>query len=926
LVHPRLDVADGVDLRIATQENLDMALPTIGGNFQFAANGAEDQIYGFSYSSMKPAAHESSITDAFLITSIPTGSLFYNAGSLAAPHYFQISGLQSNPNAAGALELRITGVFVNGAKVSGSDGNLYWSSAVDTTVTGGNGGSAFTPGVGAGAGAIGIVNAVTVNAVDNVDGIFQNTGAGLDVVATDGTVSASLGSYGNVNLLAPPPLQPTVVLDNDTTNGGAGYNIDKITSDPTLTVTNVANQSAVYYNLDSGGWGAANIYTPPATDGTAEGAHSVQVKEINPQALTGPITTFNFTLDTIAPVAPTVTVNDSTDGGGGHAADGVTNVATPNVAGEAGAVNMYSVDGNAFALTVGLALDGSADGVHDVTAYQIDIANNSNPANFNAAVNFTLDTQADGFDGTTATVDATAAIVTIGTTIIGPGNINSVAYTIDGLDADANAVMTFTSDGGGTVSYTLDSTQNTVGDIADLTGFSTGTVTVTMDITDYANNLATGTAQNTATLTIPPTPEYQAVVYDATNETLTITGNNFASILVGGGTMGDLTGRDIYDNGQLNLGDANYDLGYGYTGNLNGDVASAFVVDDHTLVLHLNGNEAFYPGNAEAGMTGYSQQMDTLAFSTSFATDTAGYAFPDAAGAMGIMGSGNEPIMPQTYTIDMAGDGTLFSETMGANAPLNVATTDVNGNYGYGSVTVSGVSAAQVDLSGSVSYDGGNGTDILIVASNHFDGLTSADSNSFTVHGYDQYSGWWFDDPTLGNLDSTNNNGNPMVTFADGSELITNVFGRSTLTGGNGDDQLIAGNSGDRLAGNSGNDLLIGGSGNDQIYGGSGDDIIYGGGGSNYLSGGTGRDIFVIGTADGAHNTISDFSVADEDVLNIFGVANPLALAVQSGNDTLIVLGANDTIRLLGVSAASLTADNFDTVDQFNYNNGGTVS
>jgi hypothetical protein len=925
-----LDVADGVDLRIATQENLDMALPTIGTDFQFATNGAEDQTYGFSYSSMKPAAHESSITDAFLITGLPNGSLFYNAGSLAAPHYFHITLFGADPYAANALELRITGVFIDGVKVSGSDGNLYWTPQGDSTVSA-PGASSIT--LGTHVAAAGFTNIVTVQAVDNVDGIFNNIGAGADVPGNTGTQGAA-GSYGQVNILPPPPGTPTVSLTNDTTNGASpSYATDHITSDASVTFGTPTSGSVIEYNLNGGGW-VDNMVTPYVAP-VVEAAYTLDVREYNAVlATSGTVATLNFTLDTTAPAMPTLALVDSTDsasafGNVTHDTDLVTNNPTPLVTPASGAdsaaLKMYSTDAGAtWATTVTLATDGSADGAQAVQVYQIDIAGNiaDNSANASVALNFTLDTQAD--------YDATPATVTLASTAIGPPK-PVVHYTIDGLDADAHAVLTFTSSNGGTpVTATWDSTANTVDETANLTGLLSGTISVTMDITDYANNTATGTPSGAPILTIPPTPDYQAVVYDATNETLTITGNNMLAILTGGGTAGV---TDIA--GQLTLNLASWDAGNSYTGTLAGDVDTAYVIDDHTLVLNLNGNEGFAPWNSpESGMAGYGS-LDTIAFTNNFATDTAGYAFPDGTGAFDILGTANETAMPQTYTVNLGGDGVLFSETLGADAPGNTANVEVNGDYGgYSLVTVSGMSAAQVDVSGSVSYDGGDTNYVDIVASNHFDGHTTADSNNFTVDMYNHMAGyWWGGNTNTGNLDSTGNNGLPVIQFADGSVLITNVYGTDVLVGGAGDDQLIAGNSGDRLQGNAGNDLLIGGNGSDHIYGGSGDDVIYGGGNSNYLSGGTGNNIFVVGTADNARNTIADWNAGDKidisgatisDFVTFDGTGNVNGGAgiSQSGNDTLIVLGANDSIRLLGVTMTNLTDANFDN-QVFTYGNGG---
>ncbi len=75
----------------------------------------------------------------------------------------------------------------------------------------------------------------------------------------------------------------------------------------------------------------------------------------------------------------------------------------------------------------------------------------------------------------------------------------------------------------------------------------------------------------------------------------------------------------------------------------------------------------------------------------------------------------------------------------------------------------------------------------------------------------------------------------------------------------------------DTLYGNRGNDTLIGGAGADYLTGGAGDDILYGGADTDIMTGDTGADEFVFenSTAFGGSDTITDFSTAEVDTLNI---------------------------------------------------------
>mgnify|MGYP000923012297 FL=1 len=142
-------------------------MSTIGANFTFATAGTEDTLYGFSYANLKSVANESADTDGFLINSALNGDLYYNTGSTLVPNYTKISGFAST---SGGVQVRITGVFINNVKVSGSDPKLYWSpNNIDSS------GNVTSPG--AGADLSGVTGMFTVKAVDNVDGIFS---AGLD--------------------------------------------------------------------------------------------------------------------------------------------------------------------------------------------------------------------------------------------------------------------------------------------------------------------------------------------------------------------------------------------------------------------------------------------------------------------------------------------------------------------------------------------------------------------------------------------------------------------------------------------------------------------------------------------------------------------------------------------------------------------------
>ena len=155
-------------------------------------------------------------------------------------------------------------------------------------------------------------------------------------------------------------------------------------------------------------------------------------------------------------------------------------------------------------------------------------------------------------------------------------------------------------------------------------------------------------------------------------------------------------------------------------------------------------------------------------------------------------------------------------------------------------------------------------------------------------------------------------------------EAFKSGFGNDTIGGSSGDDELrlgagndlgqgFAGN--DAIYGQEGDDVLMGFAGNDLLNGGPGADRLSGGAGDDRLNGGEGADTFVFKEAFG-RDIVEDFSQADLDVIEIDASAFADFAAVTShaeqvGADTVITDDANNSIALLNVALASLSADDF---------------
>jgi hypothetical protein len=111
-------------------------------------------------------------------------------------------------------------------------------------------------------------------------------------------------------------------------------------------------------------------------------------------------------------------------------------------------------------------------------------------------------------------------------------------------------------------------------------------------------------------------------------------------------------------------------------------------------------------------------------------------------------------------------------------------------------------------------------------------------------------------------------------------------------------------------------ETVHGAAGAAHVTGGAGADVLYAGGGADTFTGGGGADTVVIGTGD-AGVEMTDFSHAQGDRIDLtafpalHSLADVLALAVQSGPNTVINLGGGTQLTLDNVTATNLTASDF---------------
>ncbi|MBL1146194.1 MAG: tandem-95 repeat protein [Proteobacteria bacterium] len=248
-----------------------------------------------------------------------------------------------------------------------------------------------------------------------------------------------------------------------------------------------------------------------------------------------------------------------------------------------------------------------------------------------------------------------------------------------------------------------------------------------------------------------------------------------------------------------------------------------------------------------------------------------------------------------TVTILANGDFTYEGATgfVGTDS-FEYTLEDGNGGFdtAFASITVTAPAGAIVGDSSDDSIATGIGSDTIFAGDgNNTVSTGSGDDAIYAGNGDD-------------NLNS--GSGDDIVYVSGGDNTILSGSGNDTVTTGNGDDVIASGSGHDVIssgAGNddidsgSGDDIIYAGAGNDVIRAGSGDDFLAGGFGADIMTGGSGADTFYFDSTD-AVDTITDFAIFDEDILNIADLLtgfDPLADALgdwanisESGSDSIL--------------------------------------
>ena len=229
----------------------------------------------------------------------------------------------------------------------------------------------------------------------------------LDVVGNQ----ASTVYEFQLDRIAPPP---SVALANDT-----GVADDRLTRDGTVIVSGLEPDCRWEYRIDGGAWRAGVDSRIAASEFGADGAHKIEVRQID-IAGNASTATLDFTLDRQVSPIEAALVNDS-----GIAGDRITNDATIAVTGvELGNRWEYRIGGGAWKTGNGdriAASEFGADGRYTVELRQTDPAGNESASTFD----FTLDRQAGALSAALVNDSGTA----------GDRITNDAAIAVGGLDA-----------------------------------------------------------------------------------------------------------------------------------------------------------------------------------------------------------------------------------------------------------------------------------------------------------------------------------------------------------------------------------------------------------------------------------------------------------------------------------------------------------
>ena len=701
--------------------------------------------------------------------------------------------------------------------------------------------------------------------------------------ATDaaGNTGAASGALGITVDLTPPatPGRPTE-------SAAHSYYVNASTNTASQTLYGSADAGTTITVYDNGT--AIGTAVADATTGAwsntlgvlSEGAHSFTVTASDAAGNTSAASAaFHFTVDTIAPVAPTLADSAIINGYVNAAHDTVAQTITGTA--EAGA-SVLVYDGTKLIATVkadsvtgvwSYKIGKLADGTHSVTATATDAAGNTGVAS--AALAFTVDTTPPAAPTLLADAGIVSQVVNAAAdsaaqTLTGHAEAGSTITVID----SGKRLGTTTADGSGAWSYTIGKLAN-------------GAHSLTATAADTAGNVSAASTALAFTVDITP-PVAPTALADAAivSGYVNAAHDTAAQALTGTAVAGALV--SVYDGTRL--------LGTTYANGAGAWSYALGVLADGGHALTATATDAV--GNTGKASAALKFKVDTAApaaptgLTDTHATGGGENAKTDTA-AQTVTGSAEAGSVVSVYdngtllgTVKASAGGTwgykLGVLADGAHS-LTATATDAAGNTGSASAALSflvDTVAPGVPVVTNVTVGTGTFTVTGTGEANsiiNFKGTGVAEGSTRA----DASGNWSFTASTINS---------PSVYRA----TLTQQDGFGNVGSASG--QIIFAGTSKTLIGTSANDILLGGAG-------------------DTLTGGAGNDVFAFHAGFGKE-TVTDFaapsgSVAG-DVLqfdqSVFADwAHLLGATKQQGTDLLITLDASDVITLKNVSLASFT-------------------
>ncbi|WP_420564761.1 DUF4347 domain-containing protein [Thalassobaculum sp.] len=768
-------------------------------------------------------------------------------------------------------------------------------------------------------------NDITVGNINGGSGTVQiSSGGSLTTNNGNATFGAASGSTGTLSV------DGTGTFSSGLSRifvGGSGTGTLTVSAGGTVTTTAsqgviLASSAAGNGTLNIGSGGAAGIINAPVINGGSGTA------------------TVNFNHTTAGHVL-------SSDGTGTGTAVAITGTAAVNQTGTGTtiliATNTYTGGTTLSAGTLQVGNGGTAGSITGNVTNNATLAfNRSDAVTFSGVVSGTGNLTKAGagtltlsgtntYNGTTTVTGGTVSVAGDGNLGAGAVTLNGGGLAVTGATTIDNAVAV--GSGNGSLALSADATfSGVISGTGGLTKTGTGVLTLSGTNTHTGTTtVSAGTVRLAGGNAIADT----ATVNVAAGATLDLNGTSE--------TIGTLTG-----SGTVTLGAASLTLtnaaASSFTGTLTGTgtftVASGVTLrgtGTYSTPVEVQNGATIAPGNSPGTIaTGNLTLASGSTASMEIDGTTAGTQYDQIS-------------VTGTVTINGATLTTTFGYTSSTGHSYvliaNDGTDAVTGTF-------SGLAEGASFTSGSrqyrISYAGGSDNNDVVVtdigaapSSGGGSGGSSSGGGAQASSGNDTITGTALSETLSGGA------GDDVLRGGAGLDMLYGNTGADTLWGEADDDSLYGGQGADLLYGNQANDVLWGNAGADILFGGQGNDVLYGnaaedrlignvgadtlyggqgadtlsgGAGDDWLAGGLGADRLCFETAGGA-DTVSGFSPGDGDLIQIAAGINGTGIAsaadllgrlsADASGNTLIDLGAGNTVTLIGVPPSSATTDWF---------------